>query len=157
MGYGVIVPNAFAKRNVGPVDDDGIYITDIESNKCKMVASLRDIYEKSVPSIKIPNPEKYEYYGFQAKWNPQGTKILATVQWTPVDGGKRRRAVITMNPDGSVVRAAFFHPPCELPSMPIENCAPFTSISTPTYPHGKNARYIKSRASTSRIAEILAA
>lgn len=106
VGYGVIVPDAFAKRNVGPVADDGIYITDIESNKRKMVASLRDIYEKSAPSIKIPNPEKYEYYGFQAKWNPQGTKILATVQWTPLDGGKRRRAVITMNPDGSDIRTA---------------------------------------------------
>ena len=91
---------------MGPVADDGIYITDIESNKRKMVASLRDIYEKSAPSIKIPNPEKYEYYGFQAKWNPQGTKILATVQWTPLDGGKRRRAVITMNPDGSDIRTA---------------------------------------------------
>jgi hypothetical protein len=49
------------------------------------------------------------------KWNPQGTRLLTTVQWSPrVDrsavrsgaGQGRRRAVITMRPDGSDLRTA---------------------------------------------------
>lgn len=106
-GYGVVVPDNFVKTTKGIVDDDGVFVTDIESNKCKLIASIRDIYEKSVPSIAIPNPEQFEYYCFQTKWNPQGTRILTTIQWAPPnDYRKRMRAVITMNPDGSDIRTA---------------------------------------------------
>ncbi len=105
-GYGVIVPDWKVSRNIGPVADDGVYVTDLEKNECRMIASIKDIYEKSVPSIRIDDPENYEYYCFQTKWNPQGTRILTTVQWTPRGGGERRRAVITMNPDGSDIRTA---------------------------------------------------
>ncbi len=105
-GYGVIVPDSAVTRNIGPVSDDGVYLTDLEDGSCRMIASIRDIYEKAEPSIRTSNPENYEYYCFQVKWNPQGTKLLTTVQWTPLEGGPRRRAVITMNPDGSDIRAA---------------------------------------------------
>jgi hypothetical protein len=54
----------------------------------------------------VQNPQNYEYYAFQVKWNPQGTRLLTTVQWTPLSGGKRNRAVITMNADGSNLRTA---------------------------------------------------
>lgn len=106
VGYGVIVPDSAVRRNVGPVADDGVYVTDLKTNSCHMIASLADIYEKSVPSIAISNPNDYEYYCFQVKWNLQGTRVLTTVQWTPLSGGERRRAVITMNPDGSDIRTA---------------------------------------------------
>ncbi|MBQ6534500.1 MAG: hypothetical protein IJI37_04955, partial [Opitutales bacterium] len=106
VGYGVVVPDAFVKRNRGLPDDDGIFVTDVPSGKCRLIASIRDIWEKSVPSIKEGDPDKLEYYCFQAKWNPQMTRLLATIQWTPIDGGKRRRAVVTMKPDGSDIRTA---------------------------------------------------
>ena len=106
VGYGVIVPDSVAERNVGPVANDGVYVTDLKTDRCRMIASLADIYEKSVPSIAISNPEDYEYYCFQVKWNLQGTRVLTTVQWTPLSGGERCRAVITMKPDGSDIRTA---------------------------------------------------
>lgn len=105
VGYGVVVPDNLTKRNIGPVETDGIYVTDIMSNSCKMIASIRDIYNKAIPSLKIPNPEEFEYYCFQVKWNPQGTRLLATIQWTPRSGG-RLRSVITMRPDGSEIKTA---------------------------------------------------
>ncbi len=105
-GYGVVVPNDKVTRNIGPVADDGVYVTDLEKNECRMIASIKDIYENALPSIRIEDPENYEYYCFQTKWNPQGTRLLTTVQWTPLGGGERRRAVITMNPDGSDIRTA---------------------------------------------------
>lgn len=106
VGYGVIVPKDRAMRNLGPVDTDGITVTEVSTGKSRQVASIRNIYEKSVPSIAIPNPQDYEYYCFQVKWNPQGTRLLTTVQWSPRTGGDRRRAVITMRPDGSDLRTA---------------------------------------------------
>lgn len=104
-GYGVVVPDSEVSRNWGPVEDDGVYVTDLVTGHCRMIASIADIYRETVPSIAVENPEKYEYYCFQTKWNPQGTRILTTVQWTP-PGGMRRRAVITMAPDGSDIRTA---------------------------------------------------
>lgn len=106
VGYGVVVPDSLVSHNIGSVADDGVYLTDLEQNTCKMIASIADIYQKSVPSIAIDNPNDFEYYCFQVKWNPQGTRLLTTVQWTPLTGGDRRRAVITMLPDGTDIRTA---------------------------------------------------
>ncbi len=105
-GYGVIIPKNLVQRNIGPVDNDGIYITDIATGKSKRVVTIREIYEKTVPSIAILNSGEYEYYCFQVKWNPQGTRLLTTVQWAPVKGGARLRSVITMRPDGSDLKTA---------------------------------------------------
>ncbi len=106
VGYGVIIPKELTIKNIGPVASDGISLTDTRTGKSKMLVSIRDIYEKSQPSLTIPNPQDFHYYCFQVKWNPQGTRLLTTVQWTPLDGGSRRRAVITMNADGSNLRTA---------------------------------------------------
>ncbi|RDC61592.1 hypothetical protein [Adhaeribacter pallidiroseus] len=106
VGYGVVLPDNLTKRNIGPVESDGLDVTTVATNKTKRLVTIRQIYEQSVPSIKIPNPEEYEYYLFQVKWNPQGTRLLTTIQWSPVKGGGRRRAVITMRADGSDIRTA---------------------------------------------------
>ena len=106
VGYGVVVPNDRVSRNRGIVDDDGIYVTDVEANQTHLIASIQAIYEQAVPSITIPNPEDFEYYCFQVKWNPQGTRLLTTIQWAPIGGGDRKRAVITMRPDGTDIRTA---------------------------------------------------
>jgi hypothetical protein len=106
VGYGVIIPKNLIKRNIGPVNDDGINITDVASGKTKQIVTIKEIYDKSIPSIAISNPQDFEYYCFQVKWNPQGTRLLTTVQWSPVKGGARLRSVITMRPDGSDIHTA---------------------------------------------------
>ena len=106
VGYGVVIPKKLVQRNIGPAADDGIDITEVASGKTKRIASIKDIYEKTLPSIAIANPQDYEYYCFQVKWNPQGTRLLTTVQWSPLKGGARLRSVITMRPDGSDIRTA---------------------------------------------------
>lgn len=116
VGYGVVVPEeAMPPRNLGPVASDGVFLTEVATGVSRRLVSIREIYEKSKPSIAIPNPDDFEYYCFQVKWNPQGTRLLTTVQWSPrVDrnpapsaaGVRRRRAVITMRPDGSDLRTA---------------------------------------------------
>ena len=106
VGYGVIVPDSLVEKNIGPPTDDGVYVTDTHSGEQQLLVSIADIYENTQPSIKIPNPQEYAYYCFQAKWNPQGTKILTTIQWSLLTGGPRRRVVITMNADGSNLKTA---------------------------------------------------
>jgi hypothetical protein len=106
VGYGVIIPKSLVKRNDGPVAGDGIDITEVRSGKTKRIVTLHQIYEQTIPSIKIADPQNYEYYCFQVKWNPQGTRLLTTVQWAPEGGGPRLRAVITMRPDGTDIRTA---------------------------------------------------
>ncbi len=106
VGYGVVIPRKLVRRNIGPVTDDGINIIDAKTGKSKRIVTIKDIYEKTVPSITIANPMDFEYYCFQVKWNPQGTRLLTTVQWSPVGGGARLRSVITMKPDGSDIKTA---------------------------------------------------
>ena len=106
VGYGVIVPDSLVEKNVGPPTDDGVYVTNTDTEEQKLLVSIADVYENTQPSIKIPNPQEYAYYCFQAKWNPQGTKILTTIQWSPLTGGPRQRVVITMNADGSNLKTA---------------------------------------------------
>ncbi|MDO1449678.1 hypothetical protein Q0590_25600 [Rhodocytophaga aerolata] len=106
VGYGVVLPDTLTPRNIGPVETDGIDITSIATGKTSRLVSIKQIYEKTVPAITIPNPQAHEYYCFQVKWNPQGTRLLTTIQWSPVGGGARRRAVITMRADGTELRTA---------------------------------------------------
>ena len=106
-GYGVLLPEHLTQYNRGPVDSDGIFVTDVRTNKIKRIASIRDIYENSIPSIKIDNPQDHSYYCFKAMWNPQGTRIMTCLLWKDlIRGGKRKVAVITMKPDGSDIRTA---------------------------------------------------
>lgn len=105
-GYGVIVPDSLTDYNVGPVDTDGIFVTDTKTGKSERIVTIKDIYERTTPSIKVPNPEEYAYYCFKIMWNPQRTRIMTLVQFKPLAGGRRKIAVVTMNPDGSNMRTA---------------------------------------------------
>lgn len=106
VGYGVVLPDANTPHNYGPVATDGINVTNTATGVSKRIVNIRDIYEKTVPSLAIPNPNDFEYYCFQVKWNPQGTRLLTTLQWAPKGGGPRQRSVITMRADGSDLRTA---------------------------------------------------
>lgn len=105
-GYGVIVPDSLTAYNTGPVDTDGIYVTDVESGVSKRIVTIRNMYKKTVPDIQIANPDDFAFYGFKAMWNPQGTRIMTCLMMKPMSGEKRSIAVITMAPDGSDLRTA---------------------------------------------------
>lgn len=106
VGYGVIIPKKLIPHNIGPVNNDGIFITDVATGKSKRIVTIKEIYDKAIPSIAISHASEYEYYCFQVKWNPQGTRLLTTVQWAPLKGGARSRSVITMRDDGTDIRTA---------------------------------------------------
>ena len=105
-GYGVVVPDELVAKNVGPVGDDGIYVTNTETGRSRMLVSLKTIYEKAEPSIRVEEPMEHEYHCFQVKWNRQGTRLLTAVSRTPLAGGRRKLTAITMKADGSDIRTA---------------------------------------------------
>ncbi len=109
VGYGVVIPEDKTRRNVGPVSDDGLFLTEIATGKTKMIASIRDIYERATPKLEVPNAERCEFYCFQIRWNPQGTRVMAFLRWhdpAAAKGGPRRLTLVTMKPDGSDIRLA---------------------------------------------------
>lgn len=115
FGYGVVVPDDQIGRNYGLVDDDGLYITDTETGKQKLLVSIKEIFEKASPKIDQAYYEKGECYGFHCKYNPQGDRILFSMRWMPKQteepwnlnrSGLLEYFVITMKPDGSDIYVA---------------------------------------------------
>ena len=109
VGYGVVIPEERTRRNLGPVTDDGLFVTDIASGKTKMIASIRDIVERAVPKLEIPNAERCEFYCFQIRWNRQGTRVMAFLRWhdpAAPKTGPRLLTLVTMKGDGTDIRLA---------------------------------------------------
>jgi len=101
-GYGVVVPPERVPRNRGAPEDDGIYITDTETGQCTLLVSLADIFAQVFSSPERAAFSQGAFYGFHAKWNPQGTRLMFIVRWlSGIPGQPRLNNVITMNADGS--------------------------------------------------------
>lgn len=111
-GYGVVLPEEHTPRNRGPVDNDGIFVTDVASGESRLLVSIRQIYEQARPSLAVPDPEAHEYYVFTLKWNPTSTRLFAILQWSRPDPSlpdqtrHRQKAVVTCRADGSDLRVA---------------------------------------------------
>lgn len=122
LGYGVLVPDAHSRRNVGVVDDDGLFITDLQTGARRLVLSLADAARHIDELSAMPDRERaeWEVYGFHAKWSPTGERVLFTVRRYRHAGRDRFNAfdrretgetevrfdVLTCRPDGSDVRNA---------------------------------------------------
>lgn len=68
-GYGVCVPLETMRRNVGPAEDDGFYLTDTSTGRTRMLVSLADVLRQATPPIRIDDPQHQEIYGFHSKLN----------------------------------------------------------------------------------------
>jgi len=83
-GYGVRVPVETARWNVGPSDDDGFYLTDTRTGKCRLLVSIAELLAEADPPVLIGDPTQYEIYGFHSKFNPQGDWLMLSLRWYPV-------------------------------------------------------------------------
>lgn len=109
VGYGVVLPDAHTPRNRGAVATDGLFVTDIVDGKSRMIVSIRDIVARAVPSLSIDRPDRLEFYCFQIRWNPAGTRLMSFLRWfDPADPspGAKRLALITLKPDGTDIHVA---------------------------------------------------
>jgi len=113
-GYGVVVPDHGVPRNRGFRDDDGLYITDTETGKRRLLVSIRDVFDEARPVIAKERYEQGECYGFHCKFNPQGDRLLFSIRrflsddpqpWNQI-GKDMDFWVVTMKPDGSYMYVA---------------------------------------------------
>lgn len=105
-GYGVMVPDNYLPLNVIIPEDDGLYITDTATGTCRLLVSIKDIIDKSLPVFNMEEYQNGEFYGFQCKWNPQGTRLLFVLRWITKDRKLRKNHVITMKNDGTDIHIA---------------------------------------------------
>ena len=116
-GYGVPVPDEHVRRNAGPAEDDGFYLTDTRTGECRLLVSIRQLLEGSNPEIHVAGAGGMEIYGFHSKFNPQGDRLMLSLRWFPAGDeprfnafrtcpGQTRFAWITMCLDGSAMHCA---------------------------------------------------
>ena len=116
-GYGVVIPDDRVRINTGLRDDDGLFLTDTQTGECKLLLSIKDAVEQAAPAVGIDSPEQYEIYGFHAKWNRLGDRLIFTIRWYPAGAEPRfnvisetnspiRFTVFTLRSDGTDVRTA---------------------------------------------------
>lgn len=83
-GYGVQIPDEAVRRNIGPADDDGFFLTDTATGKRRLLASIRDLLTQAAPPVLIEHAEQCEIYGFHSKFNPQSNRLMLSLRWFPV-------------------------------------------------------------------------
>ena len=88
-GYGVCIPVSKMRRNIGPVEDDGFYLTDTSTGKVRLLASIADILSACNPPILMGDPRGFEIYGFHSKFNPQGDRLMLSLRWFPATSEAR--------------------------------------------------------------------
>jgi hypothetical protein len=116
-GYGVCIPVDMMQQNIGPVDDDGFYITDTATGQCRILATIKDLFFCANPQMTIEQASEFEIYGFHSKFNNQSDRLMLSLRWYP----KRRAdqwdmfkddfhavkyAWLTIKPDGTELHCA---------------------------------------------------
>ncbi len=113
-GYGIVIPEANVRRNVGPAVDDGFFITDTKTGRSHLLVSIRDLVTQSCPPVQIDDPEGCEVYGFHSKFSPQGNWLMLSLRWFPAGGEPVWNAFAAGNVD---VRFAWVTAPVEGDAM----------------------------------------
>ncbi len=114
IGYGVMVPDEQVPVHWELPDDDGLFLTSLETGECRLLVSLRELIENHIPEREKPAIATHCYYGFHSKWAPTGDRILFSVRgvahpWAlhfNTNGGPMHFYVFTMKPDGSEIACA---------------------------------------------------
>lgn len=116
-GYGVVVPHGTCRRNIGPTEDDGFFLTDTKTGRQKLLISISDILSQADPPVLMTHPKRHEIYGFHSKFNPQGDRLMLSLRWFPatdelrwdmfkIDHQAVQYAWVTMKLDGSEMHCA---------------------------------------------------
>ena len=111
-GYGVVAPPTHLQLNSHADENDGVYLTDVESGQCRLLASFRKIVSALPEALAGPAYTGGAFYGFHAKWNPQGTRLMFILRYRPMQGGVNERTegtanVCTLSPEGGDICLAF--------------------------------------------------
>jgi len=106
-GYGcVVAPQHRHKLGAGASTTEGLWHTDLKTNRKKLLVSLAEIHEA------LPDKDLYRglaFYLFHSKYNRQGTRIMQVVRARDPqteEGIYKYGILTTFNSDGSNIRVA---------------------------------------------------
>jgi len=107
-GYGVIVPDEFRKVTRGAASDDGLYVTDLLTGEHQLAVSFSSLVELFPEEFASLNMARGSFYGFHAKWSPDGKKIMFIVRWLDQLARKNhsKNWLFTMNADFTDIQIA---------------------------------------------------
>lgn len=116
-GYGVIVPEKYIPYYPGTTGEDGVWITDLETGRSRMLISIKEVAERCASKKRLQEYAQSEVYAFHTKWSPDGKRLMFSLRFFPDDGGKRlyamyhyaeklRYDVFSIRPDGSDLQLA---------------------------------------------------
>lgn len=109
-GYGVVVPEQVLPWNTGAAADDGVYLTDAATGKCRLIASFKDIVDACGDKVAPFEPERGGgHHGHQISWNPQGTRLMLCMSFKyPQPRRSKQRpldlSIVTLKPDGTDIQ-----------------------------------------------------
>lgn len=78
-GYGAAVPESVQPRNGAEPEDDGLYVTDLETGERKLLKSIAAFFRETMSAAERSELANGESYGFQVKWSPDGARLLFVV------------------------------------------------------------------------------
>ncbi|MGA0546266.1 hypothetical protein ACO2Q1_13410 [Brevundimonas sp. VNH65] len=87
-GYGVITPKAHRAAIAYAPDDDGIYITDIETGRSTLWLSISEMIARLPDALQTPARLGGRFFVFHTKWSP-GERDLMIVLRCRMPGAKR--------------------------------------------------------------------
>lgn len=105
-GYGVIVPKDQIIFNQGASENDGVFVTNTETGKSRMIASYKKIVDQCIPSIDIQKYGPGDFYGFHTMWNSKSSRIMLVLRFVPHSGDRAKPMLITMNNRGEEIHLA---------------------------------------------------
>ena len=109
-GYGVLIPEEKTPVVSIQSEDEGLFVTDTQTGRGKLLLSMREIFETCFTRSYIEEHKQGECYLFHSKYSPSGTKIMFTTRWidpryhghkNAIATGQIRFNVFTCNRDGS--------------------------------------------------------
>ena len=93
-------------------DNDGVYLTHVETGQSRLLLSFRKILSALPEALGGPVYTGGAFYGFHAKWNSQGNRLMFILRYRPMRGGVNTQTegttnVCTLSPDGGDICLAF--------------------------------------------------
>lgn len=95
-GYGVHVDSAARLPRARIPQDDGIWLTEVTTGRCRLACSIADLLASTGIT---PQPEEF-FYCFHVMWNHRGDRLLVVVRAVTEGRQRQRRWVLTCAPHG---------------------------------------------------------
>ena len=103
-GYGVNVPPRYAPPNASISEEDGVYLTDLETGEERLLLSYAAICDQ-LPEITADlDTSNGAFYGFHAKFSPDSRRIMLLLRWMPSGGKKSKNFLLSFTSEGEDLR-----------------------------------------------------